>query len=269
MTFQSTRPVWGATAAARGVRAARRISIHAPRVGRDRRVFPRRYADRISIHAPRVGRDSKTIRRCRSRSDFNPRAPCGARPTARATSATQRRISIHAPRVGRDCAMRSMMRALRHFNPRAPCGARRRSPPRSSRFANFNPRAPCGARPDASIAPSAPFAFQSTRPVWGATIRFLRLALHMLISIHAPRVGRDTSPTVNPAAMSHFNPRAPCGARPCADDVLILVAHISIHAPRVGRDSVSAGARRFPRHFNPRAPCGARRRADARGHTSA
>ena len=33
------------------------ISIHAPRVGRDRRVFIPHSTIEISIHAPRVGRD--------------------------------------------------------------------------------------------------------------------------------------------------------------------------------------------------------------------
>ena len=33
--------------------------------------------------------------------------------------------------------------------------------------------------------------FQSTRPVWGATIRQIRNVLQVVVSIHAPRVGRD------------------------------------------------------------------------------
>ena len=58
-------------------------------------------------------------------------------------------------------------------------------------------------------------AFQSTRPVWGATdIKCARLMV-LPISIHAPRVGRDDE-----------------------DDWPRMQAWpISIHAPRVGRDS--------------------------------
>ena len=55
--FQSTRPVWGATASHLTRRSSRRISIHAPRVGRDRL------------------RAQKNL--CCGH--FNPRAPCGAR----------------------------------------------------------------------------------------------------------------------------------------------------------------------------------------------
>ena len=80
------------------------ISIHAPRVGRDRSQHPVGDHETISIHAPRVGRDC--FRRhadadCRY---FNPRAPCGARRNNRVQGFLQVKISIHAPRVGRDRA---------------------------------------------------------------------------------------------------------------------------------------------------------------------
>ena len=58
--FQSTRPVWGATAILSRLAKPTKISIHAPRVGRD--AIARHFAGllyAISIHAPRVGRDGK------------------------------------------------------------------------------------------------------------------------------------------------------------------------------------------------------------------
>ena len=147
-----------------------------------------------------------------------------------------------------------------HFNPRAPCGAR---PPASRTCAissNFNPRAPCGARllcgvgglvcreisihaprvgRDASSwsCRSAPWRFQSTRPVWGATGWPGIGPKKIFISIHAPRVGRDAK-----CKLSDY-----------------IVGIISIHAPRVGRDCGSHHQHRLSRNFNPRAPCGARR----------
>ena len=147
--FQSTRPVWGATRAGCGF-------------GRDRR--------RISIHAPRMGRDWRGCRAHRQASDFNPRAPYGARPPAPAAPPSAfayfnprapygarlaRRIlpraltaiSIHAPRMGRDC----------------------RRPWACGECADFNPRAPYGARPERKAREQAAAEFQSTRPVWGAT----------------------------------------------------------------------------------------------------
>jgi len=78
-------------------------------------------------------------------------------------------VSIHAPRVGRDWCLRQLLK----------------------RYAGFNPRAPCGARRPKASPTCARNLFQSTRPVWGATLAVR--ALHW--------------------RFSSFNPRAPCGAR--------------------------------------------------------
>ena len=78
--------------------------------------------------------------------------------------------------------------------------------------------------------------FQSTHPVWGATVDDAFKASHTEISIHAPRVGCDggvrsspttrdgfqsTHPVWGATCLSHgggasgpdFNPRTPCGVR--------------------------------------------------------
>ena len=145
--FQSTRPVWGATTQGREPTATFDISIHTPRVGRDRGVL------------------CSPIRLW----NFNPHAPCGARPlplkalqwidtfqstrpvwgaTRAFPRADQRRfISIHTPRVGRDRACGHSRSCARDFNPRAPRGARRNKRRHLAVFRKF----------------------QSTRPAWGAT----------------------------------------------------------------------------------------------------
>ena len=154
-----------------------------------------------------------------SPSNFNPRAPCGARPddaemrryiekfqsTRPVWGATLPQplkafiveISIHAPRVGRDAPA-----AAQGFHCR-----------------NFNPRAPCGARHIAAAPDHKHTQFQSTRPVWGATCCILRR--HSL----AP----------------NFNPRAPCGTRRDRRAARCALHRISIHAPRVGRDALAPG----------------------------
>ena len=126
------------------------ISTRAPRTGRDERAPHRAWGLPISIRAPRAGRDAPgmdyNLDRCKFQSArpirgatrptlmvryissyFNPRAPCGARPT------TPRRP-----------------RADRYFNPRAPCGARQPPSMWSGQKIYFNPRAPCGARQSTS-----------------------------------------------------------------------------------------------------------------------
>ena len=131
--------------------------------------------------------------------------------------------------------------ASSNFNPHAPCGARLLPPVQSNWPKNFNPRAPCGARPFYDDQGVSQFVFQSTRPVWGATACATSALRTTLISIHAPRVGRDGCTPPPPP------PRVP----------------ISIHAPRVGRDSSSTVEPPPPLDFNPRAPCGARRMSTA------
>ena len=55
--------------------------------------------------------------------------------------------------------------------------------------------------------------FQSTRPVWGATCFWLHMFEIVHVSIHAPRVGRDSEEIPLIIYFRSFNPRAPCGAR--------------------------------------------------------
>ena len=55
--FQSTLPVWGATRIPLSAVFRGRISIHAPRVGSDDKALLERVVIPISIHAPRVGSD--------------------------------------------------------------------------------------------------------------------------------------------------------------------------------------------------------------------
>ena len=62
--------------------------------------------------------------------------------------------------------------------------------------------------------------FQSTRPVWGATVNYQGYPLFFKISIHAPRVGRDLIEMLEEDDEEYFNPRAPCGARPSSYSVL-------------------------------------------------
>ena len=56
------------------------------------------------------------------------------------------------------------------------------------------------------------------------------------ISIHAPLAGSDISPTARDAPSRNFNPRSPCGERPCRTRYYSEI----------------------PVHFNPRSPCGER-----------
>ena len=49
--------------------------------------------------------------------------------------------------------------------------------------------------------------------MWGATAKVDRLEVDKIVSIHAPRVGRDTLIEVPTSQTEGFNSRTPCGAR--------------------------------------------------------
>ena len=100
--------------------------------------------------------------------------------------------------------------------------------------------------------------FQSTRPVRGATHGLPQLHHDGIISIHAPRAGRDTGQQGTQTGEKHFNPRAPCGARLVRPIIRKVALVISIHAPRAGRDASRIALSSSLANFNPRAPCGAR-----------
>ena len=166
---------------------------------------------------PRAPRGARHTGSCfpETSPNFNPRAPRGARLVPPAFDVAILRISIHAPREGRDVLAGVPGGDSRYFNPRAPRGARLEV---TSKYA-FNK------------------LFQSTRPARGATAMDRSSTRLMMISIHAPREGRDPWRGETNIWRWNFNPRAPRGAR------------------RNGR------ARHLARrdHFNPRAPRGARR----------
>ena len=149
------------------------ISIHAPREGRDREA-PYQKGVKIAFQSTRPARGATRAKGGAPlwSTNFNPRAPRGAR---------RRAAAFRSP--------------LRHFNPRAPRGARPTLPKqRRSAKKNFNPRAPRGARPGRGCIDAAFVCDFNPRAPRGARPQcFLQIQLLPHISIHAPREGRDES----------------------------------------------------------------------------
>ena len=138
-----------------------------------------------------MGSDAPTSPRKSLVDYFNPRSPCGER------------LWKNRSKPGEE-----------NFNPRSPCGERLGKPAAEKPDLDFNPRSPCGERPFNAgevipiycISIHAPrvgsdfirlvifaltLVFQSTLPVWGATVKIRAGGLNSVISIHAPRVGSD------------------------------------------------------------------------------
>ena len=161
-----------------------------------------------------------------------------------------------------------MSPSSRNFNPRPPCGGRRKSGPPPLRPGHFNPRPPCGGRRQRgqwaflcvriSIhaprvggdgfgrrrAPVRRRRFQSTPPVWGATIG----------------AAMDGTP------LFHFNPRPPCGGRPLSSSLQVTSATFQSTPPVWGATASSRDKSVCGNDFNPRPPCGGRHRHRVRLH---
>ena len=151
-TFQSTRPIRGATRGTEPCRSVRsNFNPRAPYGARLHRTSLHFLLCGISIHAPRTGRD-------RLYRYFWP-------------SALQ--ISIHAPRTGRDYIVRLLCVQVNwHFNPRAPYGARLGAHPQGRRLYHISIHAPrTGRDKTVTVSHNADGTFQSTRPIRGATAR--------------------------------------------------------------------------------------------------
>ena len=286
------------------------ISIHAPRVGSDN--FSSSHSSMFQNFNPRSPCGERPDRRLPApgTGDFNPRSPCGERRLADQAITDAYSISIHAPRVGSDG--RDGREGAWHqedFNPRSPCGERLRQRDTCRSGEHFNPRSPCGERRvpcehgivSYIISIHAPRVgsdrirdftfrdsegFQSTLPVWGATLVPLDLPFFFRhFNPRSPcgeRPGRpkrressarfqSTLPVWGATCggwppcrrRTDFNPRSPCGERLVGRAAGTSQHAISIHAPRVGSDCGGVGTVLLRENFNPRSPCGERPMASA------
>ena len=79
-------------------------------------------------------------------------------------------------------------------------------------------------------------AFQSTHPVWDATQSAGSFQRSEAISIHASRMGCDTTPFSRAAARPEFQSTHPVWDATIVVDDVVSDALISIHASRMGCD---------------------------------
>ena len=79
---------------------------------------------KISIHSPRMGRDRGGGAEAGSDADFNPLSPHGERHGMAEPGGDADAISIHSPRMGRDDGGGGRGEANNHFNPLSPHGER-------------------------------------------------------------------------------------------------------------------------------------------------
>ena len=147
-----------------------------------------------------------------------------------------KKISIHSPRMGRDLSTGRRIANSRYFNPLSPHGERLSVGrcPAGSRL--FQSTLPAWGETSPRSRALVLVLFQSTLPAWGETVSARRRISPPVISIHSPRMGRDTLPMRCLATSSNFNPLSPHGERLSPSWFHADTRKISIHSPRMGRD---------------------------------
>ena len=192
--FQSTLPVWGATAKYQAM--ATKAGNFNPRSPCGERRWQRtsitgrlRFQSTLPVWGATRWVHSIAIKEVY----FNPRSPCGERRFRPAAPEGEKMISIHAPRVGSDKGPEFCIQII-EISIHAPrVGSDHGSVDEPCADVNFNPRSPCGERQRHRKNVPIWMTFQSTLPVWGATGNGTGLYVVQMISIHAPRVGSDST----------------------------------------------------------------------------
>ena len=191
------------------------ISIHAPRMGRDQDAYAARrgagdfnprapygarlaqlivfdVCRRISIHAPRMGRDDTALCELPPIEIFQSTRPVWGATTA--TLGCPATLGFQSTRPVWGATMNVTRRKSQtwYFNPRAPYGARPASTAGTIGEVTFQSTRPVWGATAATKGGGQAMLFQSTRPVWGATHPQAARPGRPQISIHAPRMGRDS-----------------------------------------------------------------------------
>ena len=135
----------------------RYISTHAPLAGRDRTHVKLGHDGRISTHAPLAGRDVFTKLIQTKKTNFNPRAPCGAR-------------------HGR---LAHILLAILYFNPRAPCGARLRTVVSFLRRKVFQPTRPLRGATIQAANINARTQISTHAPLAGRDSKSVQITMHI------------------------------------------------------------------------------------------
>ena len=128
----------------------------------------------------------------------------------------------------------------------------------------FNPRSPCGERPIAASRACWSTVFQSTLPVWGATLSDL-IAQYTRRNFN-PRspCGERLKTFPSGSRSKHFNPRSPCGERPLSNPAKKSRTDFNPRSPCGERLDHVFLLVDVCIHFNPRSPCGERLRLTIR-----
>ena len=122
--FQSTLPLRGATCFRLRLKAGKIFQSTLPLRGATLNYSKRACTQNISIHAPLAGSDISRIKPFKLTQHFNPRSPCGERPTFAHFSGWTATFQSTLPLRGATGNRGYSEGHKFYFNPRSPCGER-------------------------------------------------------------------------------------------------------------------------------------------------
>ena len=230
--------MWAATNEQVGPQGPPGISIHAARVGSDKKrtdaqILRKLFQSTLPVWAATFG----FINLAHPSPYFNPRCPCGQRQFCVACATLSTCISIHAARVGSDhkCPYQIKVSVISIHAARV--GSDDIHTGNGSNQSLFQSTLPVWAATflPACLLPRGNI-FQSTLPVWAATGILDALNRLDLISIHAARVGSDMACISRHFYTITFQSTLPVWAATIRTDAALYRFYISIHAARVGSD---------------------------------
>ena len=236
-SFQSTLPAWGETWGSR-VTASKACSI--------------------SIHSPRMGRDKSPCPQGRSGGHFNPLSPQGERPTPPPEAPPPTQFQSTLPAWGETVYGR-LEGIQGRFQSTLPHGERH-SPARPTwPLSPISIHSPRMGRDAEHRSGRRADQISIHSPRMGRDLIFEKTQKSQEeISIHSPRMGRDTAP-VGPRTPVQISIHSPRMGRDRFRQIRRHVDHISIHSPRMGRDAPGAlPPPSAPTDFNPLSPHGER-----------
>ncbi len=204
------------------------VSIRAPRAGRDgRRRLHCRAQRRVSIRAPRAGRDTRWQGDRDRFTGFLSARPGRGATDDRIAELVDEYVSIRAPRAGRDPQYVTFLAGHIIVSIRAPRAGRdeKESDGDLEVETCFYPRAPGGARHCQSIPICLIKTFLSARPGRGATGTEGQDDVWYVVSIRAPRAGRDLASSQRVVLLSPFLSARPGRGATCLYDSFLLPAY--------------------------------------------
>ena len=167
------------------------LSPHGERRERDHHGGPGQDFNPLSPHGERRKRPWRPTRRA----NFNPLSPHGERPSAPDRRAANTTFQSTLPAWG-ETTGKKVQEKFSLFQSTLPAWGETCPRRLSSGAAHFNPLSPHGERHSGSSTPGNFFTeFQSTLPAWGETDGVGDPGHRCRISIHSPRMGRDSKRT--------------------------------------------------------------------------